>query len=204
MDWDIQFTDAQHGWMIDDYYVLYTSDGGLTWSNLSDSGGSAFYFINPDEGWSVGSHPWIGHTIDGGQTWEHQVIPTNYSLWDIWFFDENTGWAGGAYGFIFHTDNGGTVGTSEFKVQSSKFKVECIPNPLTSMTTIRYDLPGDAFVSLDIYNNTGQKVGNLVNSRQLKGEHLACWDVANLPPGIYFYRLTAENQSVSGKLVVIK
>jgi photosystem II stability/assembly factor-like uncharacterized protein len=204
MNWDIQFIDAQHGWMIDYSYVLYTSDGGLTWENLSETGGSAIHFINPDEGWSVGSHPWIGHTTDGGYTWEHQEIPTSYSMQDIWFFDENKGWAGGDYGIILHTDNGGTVGIPDSKFQIPGFKVVCYPNPLGLSTTIRYELSVDSFVSLDIYNNTGQQIDNLVNSRQLQGKQEVLWNAENRPPGIYFYRISAYNQSTTGKLVVIK
>jgi hypothetical protein len=41
-------------------------------------------------------------------------------------------------------------------------------------------------------------------AKSLKCEHVVTWDAANLPSGIYFYHLTAGNQSVNGKMVVVK
>jgi hypothetical protein len=142
--------------------------------------------------------------VDGGYNWETQNQLSNHFLNRIWFANENIGLAVGDNGTILHTDNGGTVGIDEFKVQSSKFKAECFPNPVTPSTRIQYDLPKDSFISLEIFNNTGQLVDNLVNCKQLRGKHEVRWNAQNLPSGIYFYRISTYNQSVTGKLVVIK
>jgi hypothetical protein len=203
MDWDIQFIDAQQGWMTDEGTMLFTSDGGLNWNQISNRGGYAMYFINLDMGWIAGPNGRIYHTMDGGYTWEEQNRLTNASLYNVWFADENTGWAIGAGSTVLHTDNGGVVGIPDSKFQISKFKVECYPNPLSSITTIRYDLPGDAFVSLEIFNNTGHRIDNLVNCKQLRGNHEVRWNAQNLSEGIYFYRISTYNQSATGKLIVI-
>jgi photosystem II stability/assembly factor-like uncharacterized protein len=203
MNWDIQFIDAQHGWMVDDG-VFYTEDGGQSWARISNSGGYAFHFIDLNQGWLLTGNGIILHTQDGGYTWEGQNRLTNVSLEDVWFTDENNGWAAGGFGMILHTDNGGTVGIPDSKFQISSFKAACFPNPLSSITTIQYELPKDAFVSLAIFNSTGQRIDNLVNSRQLRGKHEVRWNAENLPSGIYFYRISTYNQSTTGKLVIIR
>ncbi len=205
MGWDIQFYDAQHGWIIDDYGLLFTENGGLNWERISNNGGSAIHFINPDQGWMAeGLGGNIERTDDGGHTWVLQNMLTNASIFDVWFVDENNGWAIGQLGMLFHTDNGGMVGTEEFKVQSLKFKVECFPNPLSSVTTFKYDLAETASVSLKIYNNFGQLIDVIIDGQQSAGEHQVSWNAGHLPPGIYFYSLNAGINSASGKLIVAR
>ena len=80
-------------------------------------------FISPDEGWVVGisaldmdSPGYIGHTRDGGKTWEKVEEPINQMLNDIYFFDKKHGWAVGQEGMIVGTTNGG----KRWDVQTSK------------------------------------------------------------------------------------
>ncbi len=68
------------------------------------------------------------------------------------------------------------------------------PNPFNPETSIAYQLPKDAHVSLQIYNLTGQVVATLVNGKKSAGHHNALWNGRDeagrqLPSGVYFYRL---------------
>jgi len=68
------------------------------------------------------------------------------------------------------------------------------PNPFNPTTTIRYDLPSEAYVTLRIYNALGQFVRTLVDENQDRGFKSAYWrsdnDAGNpVATGIYFYRL---------------
>ena len=78
------------------------------------------------------------------------------------------------------------------------------PNPISTSTTIEYELKEPALVTLLIYNHLGQWIETLVNKQQPKGKQQVTWDTEGLPSGMYFYRLTASNQSASGKLIVVK
>jgi hypothetical protein len=65
------------------------------------------------------------------------------------------------------------------------------PNPFNPSTTIAYSLLKSAIVSLGIFNTLGQEVAVLVNERKSAGIYQVQWS-ANVPSGIYFYRLQAR------------
>ncbi len=83
------------------------------------------------------------------------------------------------------------------------------PNPFNPSTSISFDLPEDAFVSLKIYNVIGQEVKTLVNEFKNAGRYTIIWDGRDnagkiMPSGIYFYRITAGNFSKTLKMVLAK
>jgi photosystem II stability/assembly factor-like uncharacterized protein len=89
--------------------------------DIRDYNGIAF--ISAKEGWVAGvsaldmeSPGYIGHTRDGGATWEKAEVPINQMLNDIYFFDKKNGWAVGQEGMIVGTTNGGR----RWDVQTSK------------------------------------------------------------------------------------
>jgi hypothetical protein len=68
------------------------------------------------------------------------------------------------------------------------------PNPFNPGTTIGYSLPKTANVSLRVFNALGQEVASLVNEQKSAGTYQLQWN-ANVPSGIYFYRLQAGDAS---------
>ena len=82
---------------------------------------SAVAFIDPHEGWVAGGSPfdqtgYIGHTGDGGKSWEQVETPIESTLTDIYFYDKKHGWAVGQQGVIVGTSDGG----KRWDVQTSK------------------------------------------------------------------------------------
>jgi hypothetical protein len=78
------------------------------------------------------------------------------------------------------------------------------PNPFNTSTIIRYRLADDSNVRLSIYNLLGEKVADLVDERQNGGEHEITWDASPYSSGIYFYKLTADNQSFTKRMVLLR
>jgi hypothetical protein len=78
------------------------------------------------------------------------------------------------------------------------------PNPFNPTTTIRYSLPSDSFVAVRIFNALGQCIDKLVDARQSAGQHMVSWNASHIPSGIYFYRLEANNQLETKKMLVLK
>ena len=77
------------------------------------------------------------------------------------------------------------------------------PNPFNPSTTIRYELPKAANVTIKIFNTLGQEIAVLVNERKDAGSYQVQWN-ANVPSGIYFYRLQAGDFIDTKKAVLLK
>lgn len=71
------------------------------------------------------------------------------------------------------------------------------PNPFNPTTTIRYGLPEDAVVRLEVYNILGERIQTLVDAHQKAGYHQTQFGRYNsgIASGVYFYRLIARSQS---------
>ncbi len=83
------------------------------------------------------------------------------------------------------------------------------PNPFNPSTKIGYRLNKAAQVRLSIYDMTGREVNRLVDQYQYVGEYTSEWNSqaangAKLASGMYFARLSVDNESVSRKLVMTK
>lgn len=78
------------------------------------------------------------------------------------------------------------------------------PNPFNPTTQISYQIPNDGFVSLVVYNSVGQTVENLVNERQSTGRYSVEFNATNLPSGVYFYRIKADNYVDVKKMLILK
>jgi len=78
------------------------------------------------------------------------------------------------------------------------------PNPFNPSTNIEYSLPQSGLVQLTIYNVLGKKISTLVNQFESGGNHMVSFNAANLPSGIYFYKLQVNNFLAVKKLMLIK
>ncbi|MBI2428639.1 MAG: T9SS type A sorting domain-containing protein [Ignavibacteriales bacterium] len=87
-----------------------------------------------------------------------------------------------------------TMDVSELDMVPTEFAMEQnFPNPFNPTTSIRYAIPFNATVRLEVYNAAGQQVALLVNETQSTGVYDATFDGKSLSSGVYFYRLTAKN-----------
>jgi phosphodiesterase/alkaline phosphatase D-like protein len=78
------------------------------------------------------------------------------------------------------------------------------PNPFNISTRIRFSIPEDSKVSIDIYNILGEKVGAILNEFRTKGIQEIEFNANRLSSGIYFYRITTGSYSDIKKMVLLK
>ncbi len=78
------------------------------------------------------------------------------------------------------------------------------PNPFNPSTTIRFDLPKDAFAELIVYDIAGREVAKLINEKYEAGYYEIEFDASSLASGIYFYKLTAGKNSDIKRMVLVK
>ncbi len=76
------------------------------------------------------------------------------------------------------------------------------PNPFNGNTTIGYNLTEASNVNVTIYNVAGAKVMDFNQGMQSAGSHNLSIDGSSLQAGVYFYTFTANNNSVTKKMIV--
>lgn len=86
---------------------------------------------------------------------------------------------------------------------------EAFPNPFNPSTTIRFSIPGETPVRLEIYGLDGRRIAVLVDEVLAGGSHEAIWlgrDEGGQPvaSGVYFSRLLAGSHSLVRKLTLMK
>jgi len=77
------------------------------------------------------------------------------------------------------------------------------PNPFNPSTIISYTLPQKARVTLEVFNILGEKMATLVNSIEQAGTHNLKFNEINLASGVYFYKLTANGESIQTKKMIL-
>lgn len=109
---------------------------------------------------------------------------------------------------------GGIVSIDDFNVDvPSSFTLDQnYPNPFNPATTIKYSLPFESNVKINVYSINGELIKELVNGTNYAGSHQVTFNTTdlNLASGVYFYTINAA--SIDGsksfqqtkKMVLIK
>ncbi len=94
---DVDFVDAQHGWVVGDGgLLLATTDGGTTWGEHDSSTTvdlTAVDFVSTTEGWVAGAGGLILHTVDAGGSWTTENAPSIGDVQQLRVFNDNQGFA---------------------------------------------------------------------------------------------------------------
>ena len=93
-----------------------------------------------------------------------------------------------------------TIWTNTAKVSNlpTAFSLKSnVPNPFNPNTTIVYEMPQQAHITLIVYNLLGQEVIRLVDQVQAPGHYRVVWHGRNgqgqaVASGVYVYRLTSS------------
>jgi hypothetical protein len=83
------------------------------------------------------------------------------------------------------------------------------PNPFNSSTAIKFSLPGQADVSLSIYNVLGQAVKSIEYENMPAGEGVIAWDGISddggrVSSGVYLYRIIAGEYEATSRMTLLK
>lgn len=78
------------------------------------------------------------------------------------------------------------------------------PNPFNPSTRIQFSVPSKGIVSLQVYDILGREVMVLVNEVLDAGSYVATFDARHLTSGTYMYTLSANNQRMSQKMLLLK
>ena len=78
------------------------------------------------------------------------------------------------------------------------------PNPFNPVTKIKYSVPQTSNVVIKVFDILGNEIETLVNEEKQTSSYEITWYAENLPSGIYFYQLIAENFIKSKKMILLK
>ncbi len=83
------------------------------------------------------------------------------------------------------------------------------PNPFNPITSLRYDLPEQAQVTLTVYDLMGREITQLVNITQKAGYRSVQWNATNsfgkpVSAGVYLYQIRAGEFVQTRKMVLLK
>jgi hypothetical protein len=172
----------------------------LSWLTITETNNSGFEIEKassltmPVPQWEV-----IGYAEGKGTTTE----PQSYS-----YLDRNT--SVGSFNYrLKQIDFDGTFTYSniveiEIVVPNSFTLEQNYPNPFNPATTIRFSIPVEADVKLNVYNTLGQEVAGILSAQLKEGYHEVEFDAGSLTSGIYFYRLEAEKFVDVKKMIILK
>ena len=78
------------------------------------------------------------------------------------------------------------------------------PNPFNPITTLRFALPIETQVSIQIYNLQGRQVISLIEGNMEAGYHTVAWNADSHSSGVYFVTMIAGSFTNTQKLMLIK
>jgi hypothetical protein len=112
-------------------------------------------------------------------------------------------------GFVVYVDKVQMLGTIGITPIGSNIPREFAlhqnyPNPFNPATKIKFDIPRNTDVTLEVYNSLGQVVQTLYKGYANAGYYETDFNATGLPSGAYFYRLVTRDFTQVKKMMLVK
>ena len=87
----------------------------------------------------------------------------------------------------------------------SRFSLEQnFPNPFNPTTSITYTVESAEHITLEVFDLLGRSVRVLIDGVVAQGEYTYQFEAGNLPSGMYLYRLSSGNETITRKMMLLK
>jgi hypothetical protein len=160
---------------------------------------------------------YVERSKDSDTSWERiKFIPAkNQKGMNTYDFSETVPSGSEVYYRLVQVDNDGDemksapVKLNYFSFNANSYALaQNFPNPFSDSTVIKYYLPEDNNVIIEIYSDKIATVTVPVNGFQSKGEHSLTFNAegsyGKLPGGVYFYRMKAGEFVDVKKMIIIR
>jgi hypothetical protein len=77
------------------------------------------------------------------------------------------------------------------------------PNPFSTYSNIRFSLPSEQHILLEVYDSLGRKVQTLTDKIYGPGSHSVGVEAKQLESGLYSYRLQAGSSSAIRQMLIL-
>jgi hypothetical protein len=109
----------------------------------------------------------------------------------------------------FGVNNSETQSDVGTETSGESLSVRAYPNPFNPETNIEYHLKSNALVAIQVYDVQGKKVRSLGGDYKQAGTYTIKWNGLNesgtqVPSGIYFIRISAGNETLNHRIVMMK
>jgi len=189
-----------------------TSDGGANWVNMNfplTNIGTLFCtdWVDANTGMVAGIFGTVGKTTDRGQSWTLSQTG-GYTTMGIDMVHPDTAFAvcGNTVGgevFKYIRSLTGNI-TWNNQVPSDYRLEQNYPNPFNPLTKINFAIPKAGYVSLKVFNITGEQVAVLVDRLNINAGSMSYdFNGSELASGVYFYSLIVNNILISTKKMVL-
>ena len=97
----------------------------------------------------------------------------------------------------------------EYKLQGNGLELNEVLDLINPKTEIKYELPKDGFIKINVYDLMGRNIKTLVNKIQIAGNHSVTWNATNnsgglVSAGMYIYTIQAGAFSQTRKMILLK
>jgi len=138
--------------------------------------------------------------------------PYSYYLFFNGFAYENINAAADRDTMMYRVINWLQTGIEEIPIKDTPYAFGFAPsmaNPVRGRSPIAYNTSAPGRVSLKVYDSAGRLVKTLINSVESAGAKTVLWDAKDdnqraVANGIYFFKLDAEGQTATHKLILVK
>jgi hypothetical protein len=103
-----------------------------------------------------------------------------------------------------NTKSNDRIDSNNSKIINTAIEMSNHPNPCSSNTTIKFNVPQDTKVTLSIYDITGKVVATLVNEQRAEGTYEESLNVSDLPEGVYYCQLQTTYRSLTKPIIVAR
>ena len=178
----------------------------LNWSTVSQTNNAGWRIARSVDGETFEA---VGNFVQGAGTADALM---NYS-----FEDTNLPGVEKVYYRLEQVDLDGSISQSNVievllgarMPLPTEFAVNVYPNPFNPSTTISYELPESAPVSVVIYDVLGQQVRHLISQFNSAGRYSVQWDARDnqgrgVASGVYIAKVDAGTTTLSQKMLLLK
>lgn len=110
-----------------------------------------------------------------------------------------------AYPEVYVYDPGNETGIENIIINPVQFLLyQNYPNPFSRTARIAFDVHMNCHVTLKVYDVLCREVSTLVNGDISSGHHVVLFDGADLPSGLYFYKIEMENFRQTRRMLLSK
>ena len=157
----------------------------------------------------IGSGPFVGYTVAALAAEADKKIGSCTSTFSLTQLHTaistiNNGYEGGAEAAGFLLCNGVPKDIIAPEVFQQEVIISAFPNPFSGVTTLAiHAMEEAAHTTVEVYSMTGVLVQQLYDDQMpAGGDLLLQWNASGQAMGLYFYRVTHGDRSVTGKLMV--